>query len=177
MDGVYLGALWRLLGWLPGVFLRTMFNSRWLANHTKIEVRPRNDPITIYGDQLPRMDIWLLVQNAGHFTIELDRLTAGLRFGAATLVAVVHDRTTILPGETLELHVPGLLTGEQASHIAQQVETRSHASLQVKAEFNCKINNFQVDTGHLTGLPLRLVNFPRSIPASAPSLPVDINHW
>ncbi|CAG4883723.1 conserved protein of unknown function [Georgfuchsia toluolica] len=158
MEGVVISSVWRLLGWLPGFLLRRKFSTGWLREHTNIDVRARHDPITIYGGELPHIDICLTLTNNGHFEIELDRLMFELLYGAATPSFPYLQRLLLLPGETKEVYIRGTLTEAQVKHIAKQPKGNSYISFQVKAEFNCKIANFTVDTGQLTGINPRLVN-------------------
>ena len=151
-------AVWRLLAWLPGVLLRLFFSKRWLAKHTNIDLRPRHDPVTIRASDLPEFEVWLVVANGGHFTVELDRVSLELTFGAAIIRSSYLRRTEIAAGKSSEIFVRGSLSAEQVAHIAKN-RIQPRVALQVIAEFNSKIHNYAVDTGQLAGIKPELQGF------------------
>lgn len=160
MEGFLENAVWRFLSWLPRYVLRKLFDRKWLADHTRIDVRARHDPIKIIGGELPEIQIWLVVTNLGHFGIELDRLTVEFIYGGSISNYHFLQRTPLAPNETKEILVRGVLTRDQERHIAKLPEA-TFITLQVKAEFNCDVVNFSIDTGQLTGLSPRLLNISR----------------
>ena len=157
METLPVGMIWRAMSWLPGFLLRRFFSKQWLAQHTRIDVRPRYDPVSVRGGELPEVHIWLVVSNHGHFPIELDRLTAEFTMGAA--VARFHhlNRAELKPNAEIEIFVRGALTGEQIAHISRNKE-RPFVALQLQAEFNSKLHNFSVNTGQLSGIKPELLN-------------------
>ncbi len=157
MDAVPIGVLWRFLSWLPGFVLRWFFSKRWLADHTRIDIRPRHDPVSVYGGELPQVQFWIIVANRGHFPIELDRLTVEFSFAAVNTQFYKLDRIQLAADSEAEVFVRGVLTGEQAVHIAKYKD-RPQIALQLKAEFNSKVHNFAVDTGRLEGINPALSN-------------------
>ena len=152
------GAVWRLLAWLPGFVLRFFFSKVWLAQHTVIDLRPRHDPVTLRASDLPEFEIWLVVTNRGHFPVELDRLSVELSYAAARIHAGYFRRTEIGAGNPCEVFVRGALSAEQVAHIGRN-RANPYVALQVHAEFNCKLHNFSVDTGQLSGVKPELQGF------------------
>ena len=142
--------------------LRRFFTGRWLSEHVAIDVRPRHDPISISNDELPEVQVWLVVRNDGYFEVELDRLAVELVLGAAIVRGVHLRRSALSPGSTEEVFVRIALTAAQTSHIKLQRKQQQsmYATVQVTAEFNSKIHNFPKDTGQLSGIrpELRLRN-------------------
>jgi hypothetical protein len=150
--------LWRLVSWLPGFFFRRLFSPRWLATHTAVDVRPRHEPVTIHAGELPELHVWLVITNRGHFPIDLDRLALELTFGAAIMRSSYLQRTTINTNGSAEIFVRSTISSAQVAHIAKNRE-RPHIALQVQAEFNCKVHNFSVNTGQLSGIKPELMSF------------------
>lgn len=157
METIPIGVLWRLLSWLPGFVLRWFFSKNWLSAHTRIDIRPRHDPVSVYGGELPHVQLWIVIANRGHFPIEMDRLTAELTFGALIAQFFKLDKIQIAADGELEVLVQGALTGEQIAHIAK-IKERPQIALQIRAEFNSKVHNFAVDTGRLEGVKPALIN-------------------
>jgi hypothetical protein len=154
----FAGPLWRLFSWMPGFFFRRFFSKHWLATHTVVDVRARHDPVTIRGGELPELQAWLLVTNRGHFPIELDRLAVELTFGAAIMRSHYLQRTEINAGDSSEIFIRSTITAEQVTHISKNRE-RPFITLQVLAEFSCKVHNFSTNTGQLSGIKPELQSF------------------
>jgi hypothetical protein len=152
------GSIWRLLSWLPGFLFRRKFSKPWLAQHTFIDVRSRHNPIQIRSGELPELEVWLVVGNRGHFPIELDRLSLELTYGPVVLRSTYLNRTNFEAGEEHEIFLRSMVTREQVALIAAHKD-RPFLALQLRAEFNCKIHNFQKDTGQLSGITPVLINF------------------
>lgn len=157
MEILPISILWRLLSWLPGFILRWFFSKNWMIAHTHIDIRPRHDPVSIYGGELPQIQLWIVIGNRGHFPIEMDRLSAELTFGAAVAQFFKLDRIQVEANTEVEVLVRGVLTSAQITHIAKSTQ-RPQAALQLKAEFNSKVHNFPVDTGRLEGIKPALLN-------------------
>jgi hypothetical protein len=152
LSSIVAGTLWRLFAWLPGWALRRFFSPQWLAQHTEIEIPPRNNPVSVVNAELPEVHLRLILRNNGHFFVELDRLTVELVFNAAIVRSAYLQRVPLAAGETRELFVRQSLTAAQASHIMRAPKDRLHVTLQVKAEFNSKINSYAKDTSQLSGI-------------------------
>lgn len=157
MDTFHISIIWRAMSWLPGFVLRWFFSKPWLAQHTRLDVRPRYDPLSIYGGELPAIEMWLIVSNRGYFTIELDRLT--VEFHWNSVMARFHHLTRIelKPNAEADILIRGVLTAEQIAHISKYKD-RASIALQLEGEFNSKIHNFSVNTGQLTGIKPELRN-------------------
>lgn len=152
------GSIWRLFSWLPGFLFGRKFSKSWLAEHTFLDVRARHDPIQIRAGELPELEIWIAIGNRGHFPIELDRLSLELTYGPVVLRAFYLNRTSFAAGEERDIFVRSMVTREQATQIAMHRD-RPYLALQLRAEFNCKVHNFQKDTGQLSGVAPLLINF------------------
>jgi hypothetical protein len=151
LTSTFTATIWRMLAWLPGWTLRRFFAARWLADHIAIDVRPRHDPVSILSPELPEIQLWLVARNDGYFTVELDRLTADVAFGAAIIRAIHVQRVELPPGVTREIFCRSPISSEQVIHIRKNRDNL-RTSLQVRAEFNSKIHEFSKDTGQLTGI-------------------------
>lgn len=157
MQTLPIGIIWRAMSWLPGFILRWFFSKQWLADHTRLDVRPRHDPVTIYGGELPQALMWIVLSNRGHFPIELDRLTVEFTFGAVIVRFYHLNRVELKPNAEVELFIRGTLTSDQIAHISKNKE-RPQVALQLQAEFNSKVHNFNVNTGQLTGIKPEFIN-------------------
>ena len=147
----------RLVTYVPAVFLRKKYNKLWLASHIAIDLRARNNPVTINGGELAYVDIWLNITNYGYFLVELDRLKLDFLYAGLSVNAPYLKKTEILPSVTISLYIKIPLTAEQVAHISKNKEN-AYIAIQVSAEFKSEIHDFSVDTGHLTGVNPRLVN-------------------
>jgi LEA14-like dessication related protein len=150
--------LWRLVSWMPGFFFRRFFSQHWLATHTAVDLRPRHEPVSIRAGELPELHVWLVITNRGHFSIELDRLAIELTFGAAIMRSSYLQRTSINANGSTEVFVRSTISSAQVAHIAKNLE-RPHISLQVQAEFNCKVHNFSINTEQLSGIKPEILSF------------------
>lgn len=151
METVPVGLIWRLMSWLPGFILRKLFSQQWLSAHSRIDLRPRHDPVSIQGGELPEVMLWLDISNRGHFPIELDRLTVDFGIAGAMTRFYVLNRKALAPNEEWGLLVRGALSAAHIAHLKRNLE-RPNITVQVQAEFNSKIHNFSVDTGQLSGI-------------------------
>lgn len=158
IEGVALSALWKLMSWLPGIVLRRFISKESLVSKTRIDVRPRHDPVQLRGGEIPEATVWLQVSNNGYFQIELDRLTAELSLAGAIIQLFSLDRIPILPGATQEVLLRGALAPGHIAHFALN-RNNGNSSLQVRAEFNSNIHNFSVRTDHLSGITPTTVGF------------------
>lgn len=147
----------RILTSAPAYFLRKKYNKAWLASHTEIDLRPRNEPVRINGGELPEVHVWLSITNHGYFLVELDRLNLEFIYAALNVRVPYIKKTEIQPHSAVELFVRVPLTSEQINHISKNVE-RPYIALQVSAEFNSEIHSFSVDTGQLTGINPSYIN-------------------
>jgi hypothetical protein len=157
METLPISIIWRAMSWLPGFILRRFFSKLWLAQHTHLDVRPRHDPVSVYGGELPAVHIWLVVSNRGYFTIELDRLTVEFNWNAVVVRFHHLSRVELKPNAETAILIRGVLTTEQIAHISKNRD-RPAVALQLEAEFNSKVHNFSVNTGQLTGIKPELLN-------------------
>jgi len=157
MEPLPIGLAWRFASWLPSFLLRWFFPRERLARLVDIDLRPRHDPVTIYGGESPEIHIWIVLANRGYFSIELDRLTVEITAGA--VVTQLHHlrRTQLLPNQQIEIFVRGSFTAEQTRLLAIQMKSNS-VEMQFFSEFNSKIHDFSVSTGRLAGINSRTVN-------------------
>jgi hypothetical protein len=133
-----------VLQYLPGFALRWIFSKHWLAEHITFDVRPRNEPVTIFCGELPFMQLTLNVTNRCYKEVELDRLTVEFTFPGITQQLYYLRRTTIPRGKAVDILIRGNLTSQQAAAIAKQGESRMR--IEVFAEFNSDIQEFSVNT-------------------------------
>jgi len=149
-DSVVISAFWKIMSQLPSFILRRVFTKQDLANKIRIDVRPRHTAVQVVGQHLPNATVWLVIQNSGHFAVELDRLTAELNL-AGCYVQLVHlERIPFKGGSQQELYLKTNLTLNQIEHYARHLT--GDVSLSVHAEFNSVIHDFAVRTGNLTGI-------------------------
>lgn len=151
IEGMTFSVFWRLMTWLPAFILRRFFSKQTLAERTRIDVRPRNNPVQIRGGEIPEATIWLQISNKGYFPIELDRLTVELWLAGVTAQFYSLDRVIIEAGAEQEVYLRGPLAIGHIKHLAHN-RNNSNTSISVRAEFNSKIHNFSVITGQLSGI-------------------------
>src|ERR1039458_5109318 len=125
MEGVALSALWKLVSWLPGIVLRRFVSKESLISKTRIDVRPRHDPVQINGGEMSEATVWLQIYNNGYFQIKLDRLTAELSLAGAITQLIFLDRIPILPGATQDVLLRGTIS---PGHIAHFERNRSNGN-------------------------------------------------
>jgi hypothetical protein len=153
-----LGALWRSVSWMPGFFFRRRFSKKWLAEHTTIDLRSRHEPLRVHGGELPELEVWIVVMNRSYFPVELDRLTVEFTYGAAIVRAGMLQRHAVEAGKTIEIMIRQTLTAGQIAHIVKAKQNPSYCALQIRAELNCKVHDFSVDTGQLQGVTPSFLN-------------------
>jgi hypothetical protein len=135
-------ALSTLLGYLPSFALRWIFSKHWLSQHTIFDVRPSNDPVTIFCGELPYLQLTLTVTNHTRLEVELDRLTVEFTFAGFTQQFYFLRRNSIPRRKTIDVFIRGNLTSQQAAAIAKQAE--SSIKVEVFAEFNSDIQDYSV---------------------------------
>lgn len=159
-------SLWRLISWLPGIFLRFIFSADVLAKLTKLEIKSRNEAITVYCGEMPYVRIWLEIRNRSPFAIELDRLTAYVTINATICTILYLDRTTIHPSSDMEIEIRGDMTAPQAYQLLSLIKRENlpgnpayrNGSLSINADFNCRISNFSIRNRVLDGINYRVSN-------------------
>jgi hypothetical protein len=129
--------------YLPGFVLRWIFSKRWLAEHITFDVRPLNEPVTIFCGELPYMQLTLNVTNRCYLGVELDRLTVEFTCSGITQQLYYLRRTAIPRGKTVDIFIRGNLTSQQAAAIAKRGE--SPVKIEVFAEFNSDTQDFSVN--------------------------------
>ncbi len=157
-EGVAYSALWRLMGWLPGFLLRWWFSKDALKARVRIDVRNRPHAVQVNGGEVSEAMVWIAIQNAGYFPIELDRLTAVLSLAGVTVECYHLDRLVIAPDANCELYVRAPLTPGVVAHYKLNRNNEGTVNVSVRAEFNSKIHNFSVNTGYLSGVAVRAIN-------------------
>lgn len=129
--------------YLPGFVLRWIFSKRWLAEHTAFDIRPLNEPVTIFCGALPYIQLTLNVTNRCYLGVELDRLTVEFTFPGVTQQLYYLRRTTVPRGKTVDILLRENLTSQQAAAIAKQGEIP--IKIEVFAEFNSDTQDFSVN--------------------------------
>jgi hypothetical protein len=157
-EGVAYSALWKLMGWLPGFLLRWRFPKQALIARTRIDVRNRPHAVQLNGGEVSEATIWLIINNAGYFPIELDRLTVTLQLAGTPLEFFHLDRIMLAPDSTHELHVRGPISPGALAHYKRNQSNGGMVSVSIRAEFNSKIHNFAVNTGALNNVATRAIN-------------------
>jgi len=145
-----------VLQYVPGFLLPWIFSKRWLAEHTTFDVGPRNEPVTIFCGELPRIQLTLSVTNRCYKEVELDRVTVELTFPGITQQLHYLRRTAIPRRKTADIFIRGNLTSEQAAAIAKQGE--SSIKVEVFAEFNSDIQDFSANTAWQVTVKPKLAN-------------------
>jgi hypothetical protein len=160
VEAVALNWFWKLMATLPGFLLRWWYPREALARHLRIDVRPRHSPVQISGGDVSEATIWLQIQNTGPFHMELDRMIVQLNLAGYPLDYYMLDRTAIRPASTIEVYVRGPIPPGVLRHYALNIKNGDIVSLQVRAEFNCKVRDFTVRTETLSGIQPRNLNIP-----------------
>jgi len=160
VEGIALNWFWKLMAALPGFLLRWRYPKEALARHIRIDVRPRHTPVQINGGDVSEVTIWLQIQNAGPFFVELDRMTLQLNLAGYPLDYYMLDRTPVPAASTIEVYVRGPVPAGVIKHYALNVKNGDIVSLHVRAEFNCKVHDFTVRTENLSGIQPRNINIP-----------------
>jgi hypothetical protein len=157
-EGVAYSALWKLMGWLPAFLLRWRFSKDALISRTRIDVRNRPHAVQINGGEVSEATIWIAINNAGYFPVELDRLTATLYLGGVPVEFFHLDRIMLRPDSTTELHLRGPINPGVLAHYKRTQTNGGMVSVSIGAEFNSKIHNFAVRTGALNDVATRAIN-------------------
>jgi hypothetical protein len=160
LEGVAYSWAWKLVTWLPGFLLRLWWPQERLASRISIDVRPRHSPVQINGGEISRADIWLELQNAGPFPVELDRMIVTAYLAGSSLDFYHLDRIILAPETRTEVHIQGAVPAGHIAHYARNLKHGNPMSLAVRAEFNSKIRQFSVRTDNLSGIDARNVNMP-----------------
>lgn len=163
LEGVAYSWGWKLVSWLPGFLLKRWWPKDALAARVRIDVRPRHSPVQINGGpEITRADIWLELQNAGYFPIELDRMTVELSLAGSSLEFYFLNRVLIPADSRYDFHVQGPIPPGLITHYARNLKANAGGvSLSIYAEFNSKIHNFSVKALSLTGIEPRNINIPQ----------------
>lgn len=156
-EGVALGGLWKLMGWLPGYLLRRFFTKEDLRARIRLDVRNRPYALQLNGGDMSEATIWVEIRNAGYFTVELDRLTATLSIGHSFEFYSL-DRVTLLPDATHEIYLHGPLTPGAIALYKLNRNNSNICSIQLRAEFNSKVHNFSAKTDHTSSFATHAIN-------------------
>jgi hypothetical protein len=154
--GIPIKQFWAFLTWLPKFFLRKKFPPETLAGLVYVDVRPRNDPVTINLGLSAEFRIWLQLINLSPFELELDRAEFRLMCGPA-LTASILKRQKIAPGAITTLMVQGSITDGQANQMVNTIANYP-VSIDGHIEFNCALHPFAKPVGLLDGIKPIVLN-------------------
>jgi hypothetical protein len=156
-EGVALGGLWKLMGWLPGYLLRKFFSKEDLKSRIRIDLRNRPYALQLNGGDISEAAIWVEIRNAGYFTVELDRLTATLSIGHSYDFYSL-DRVTLIPDAAHEVCLRGPLTSGAIALYKLNRNNSNICCIQLRAEFNSKIHNFAAKTDQTSSFATYAIN-------------------
>ncbi len=149
--------LWRILRWLPGLFLGWYFPPAKLAQLIYVDMRPRNDSAVVDLGECASFNLNLQAINLSPFPIELDRASFRFWCGGVILNASILKRQLIAPGEIATLYVHEVIPDGHANQMAKMLQSNPVA-LDGNIEFNCKVRSFAKTVGHLDGINLKVYN-------------------
>jgi hypothetical protein len=159
--GIPIGSIWTFVQWLPAAALRKFFPKERLAALQHVDLRPRNDPVTVNLGESASFEIWVNAFNLSPFEVELDRAEFEFWYAGTTLNASVLRREKILPGDAAILRLAGPIPDCQANLMAKNIKAnhdRLDGMMNGYIEFNSKLLPFTKDVGNLSGIRPRLMN-------------------
>lgn len=149
--------LWRILRWLPGLFLRWYFTPAKLARLIYVDIYPRYDSAVVELGQSASFTLNLQVINLSPFSVELDRASFHFWCGGTILNASILKKQVIAPGEITTLYIRESIPDGHANQIAKMLQGNPIA-LEGNIEFNCKVCSFAKTVGRLDGVNLKVNN-------------------
>jgi hypothetical protein len=158
VDAISIGAIWRLLTWLPNFALRRVFTQQRLSEMILFDIRPRFDPATFNLGKPASYELWLQITNISPFLVTLDQASFKFQFGGVRLESHILEHLQFPSGQTKDFHIEGPINEEQAEQMAQHVESMNGASLSGVLEFNCPLHDFSKNTWQLNQIRPRFVN-------------------
>lgn len=149
----------RILGWLPGLLLRTILNPKRMATLVRFDVQSRGDQLVFYGGDVPQIRVFLQAENRAPFQVELDRLRIEV-YGFGLLGDIWHlTPLELSPGKRCLLVINGLFGVRYPPSVLKNVQ-EGKAAIRVNAVVISKVGRFVVDTGNLEGITASCFNFP-----------------
>jgi hypothetical protein len=153
-----IGAIWRLLTWLPNFILRRVFTKERLSELVLFDVRPRHDPATVNLGSPASYELWLRIINISPFLVVLDQASFKFQFGGVRLESHLLEHMQFPAGEVTDFHIEGAINEEQAAQMALHIDSLNGADLSGVMEFNCKLHSFSKSRWQLNGIKPRVVN-------------------
>lgn len=157
MEGLSITYVWKFLIWLPNFVLRKIFTKEHLADIILVDVRPRYDYATVNLGEVASFDLWLQIINMSPFEVELDRANIKFTCSGVSIKSSVLKKMILEPGKIEELYVTEAIPDGQANQIARHLDNHQ-STVEMDAEFNCKLHPFSKSTGNLSGLRPRFLN-------------------
>lgn len=156
IENIPIQTVWRLLSWLPKFFLRRYFTREKFAQLIYVDIRPRNNSVTVDLGQTASFSLYLQTINLSPFIVELDRASFRFGLGNATINTSILKKRSIAPGEIAVLYlsetIPDGIADQMAKHIDNPI------SLDGNIEFNCDVRSFAKTVGLLDGINPKFYN-------------------
>lgn len=158
IETVSLKWAWKLLTWLPGIFLKKVFSKTWFQQQVKIDLRPRYEAVTLYAGDKKEISIWLRVSNFTYFDIEIDRMELKFQYAGHHAKLIKLDRQIVSSLSTSDIYLQDNLTPDHVVAIENNCNHNTKSSIDGYAEISSKVHNFKLDL-LLNDVNQRHVNF------------------
>lgn len=166
MEGISIGAIWKLLTWLPKFVLKRIFTKERLSELILFDVRPRHEYAIVNLGEVATYELWFQMLNLSPFDVELDRASIEFWCGGTIQNSSILERTIIPPGKVETFHIRESLADGHATQIARSVENHN-ASIEGTLEFNSALHQFTKNHWHLNGVIPRFINANYRLPKHA----------
>jgi len=149
--------IWKYLKWIPGFILRKIFSKKRLSDLVLIDVRPRNQAVTVNLGDIASCAIYFQVINMSPFDVELDRAEMDF-LCAGTQVSKQYIKKTIFKsGEVGLLFITSEIATPKAKQISHHYKD-NRSSIHLHCEFNCNLHNFTKVCNNLEGIDVHFIN-------------------
>ncbi len=149
----------RLLGWLPGVLVRRIFNSDRMSKLIRFDVQPRGDQLAFHGGEGSHMRVYLQLENGAPFAVEIDRLKVEV-YAFGRLGELWHlEPLQLSPGQRRILMIDGLFGIQQSPSVLKNLR-EGRGALRIMAVLTSKVGRSVVNTGQLEGITAKCYNVP-----------------